>query len=201
MGLIILLLLATLLTPLTNASESLPRAFSNDTYPRLYDVSFKKWSRTYNRDIPWYWLKAQCYQESLLKPMAVSHAGAKGLCQFMSATWNEEMAKLGMKGGDIFLPSLNIQAAASYMNRMRNVYKAPRPEYDKHSLAMASYNAGVGNIVKAQKLGGGSLSWEPARDALHLVTGHHANETKTYVKRIWNFIENMEKQDGFYYRH
>lgn len=171
-----------------------------DPFPRKYDLSFKKWSGMYNPSLPWYWLKAQCYQESLLKPNAVSPVGAKGLCQFMDFTAKDEMKKLGVEGGDVFNPALNIQMAASYMKQLRNIYKAPRPEYDRHSLAMASYNAGAGNIIKAQKLAGNSLLWEPTKDKLHLVTGHHSNETKTYVERIWEFIARMEDNDPWYYK-
>ena len=132
--------------------------------------------------VDWRLLKAQCYQESLLDPLAVSPVGAQGICQFMPATW----ADMPIEGSP-FTPRLNIHAAAYYMGRLRTGWSSPRPEFDRHSLAMASYNAGFGNLLKAQRLCTGAILYAEIIDCLPDVTGRHSNETITYVERIWGF--------------
>lgn len=153
----------------------------------LYDISIRKWNKIYNPEIPWYWAKAQLVAESGLKPNAVSPVGAKGLGQFMPDTWKDMQRELRFNGSE-YTPVLSIQAHAYYMQKLRGQFKAERPEWDKHSLALASYNAGLGNILKAQKAGGGSLMYDPMIKALPTITGKaHSRETTMYVQRIWKF--------------
>ena len=172
----------------TRAKESLQL---KDT---LYDVSIRKWSSVYTPDYPWCWNKAQIKAESAFRVDAVSPVGAKGLGQFMPATWKQMVRELGMESGsDAFNPALNIQATTYYMAKLRSNFKAPRPEWDKHSLAMASYNAGLGNILKAQAYTG-SLMYTPMITHLHKVTGHHHVETKNYVTRIWGYVAEYERE-------
>lgn len=45
--------------------------------------------------VDWRLLKAQYYQESHLKPNAVSPVGAAGVAQFMPATWRQISRELG----------------------------------------------------------------------------------------------------------
>jgi len=48
----------------------------------------------------WCAVKAMCHHESLDNPLAVSHAGAMGLCQVMESTWREwEQKLIGEEGG------------------------------------------------------------------------------------------------------
>ncbi|MEQ9131114.1 MAG: transglycosylase SLT domain-containing protein [Salinisphaeraceae bacterium] len=137
-------------------------------------------------------LAAQCYQESLFDSDAVSPVGAMGLCQFMPATWDEAVSGLGWaRGASAFDPKLSILAAAWYMQRQRSIWKSPRPEWDRHTLAMAGYNAGAGNILAAQREAGGALMACSILGQLHRVTGHHATETRTYVRRIWRWHRQM----------
>lgn len=160
----------------------------------VYDASIKKWSGVYTPEYPWYWNKAQLIAESNLNTNAISPVGAKGLGQFMPNTWKDMERQLGWKGSE-YNSSLNIQAQAYYMRNLRRQFKAPRPEKDKHSLALASYNAGLGNILKAQRYEN-SLLYAPMINNLHRVTGHHHRETKQYVIRIWNYIDRLEKVYG-----
>lgn len=159
---------------------------------KLYDASMRKWSSVYTPEIPWYWNKAQVIAESNLNPRAVSPVGAMGLGQFMPDTWGDMQRQLGFKGS-AYSPALNLQAQAYYMRNLRGQFKAPRPEYDKHSLAMASYNAGLGNILKAQRYEG-SLMYAPMINSLPRVTGHHSKETRGYVQRIWRYIAILERE-------
>jgi UDP-N-acetylmuramyl pentapeptide synthase len=45
-----------------------------------------------------------------------------------------------------------IEAGAYYMKKLRKAWNWKRPQIDKHKLALASYNAGIGNLLKAQDL-------------------------------------------------
>lgn len=151
---------------------------------------------TYDRDIEravdrWWppgsdarWWKAQLYQESRLDPDAVSPAGARGLAQFMPATWAEISARLGYGGLSPHLAEPAIDAGAFYMARLWANWTAPRPASDRWDLARASYNAGLGNLLKAQQRCGGPPGFAAIMACLPDVTGHHARETITYVARI-----------------
>lgn len=158
-----------------------------------YDNSFRKWTAYYIPEVPWYWLKAQCWQESRLKPDAVSPVGAKGVCQFMPPTWKDMQNKLNFQG-DPFIPDLNIQAAASYMSQLRDVWdRRQRTNPQVHSLALASYNAGTGNILKAQEVSGNKRLWCEIQPSLVEVTGRHSKETTHYVEVIWKYVRQLEE--------
>ena len=51
-------------------------------------------------------------------------------------------------------------------------------------MGQAGYNAGNGNILKAQELSGGERCWDGIAPYLYLVTGHYSRETIQYVWRI-----------------
>jgi len=150
-----------------------------------YDDEFQDAAELWLPGWDWVWLKAQCQQESLLKADAVSPAGAMGLCQFMPGTWREEMQRRGIGNASPFNPYLSIQAAGSYMARLCKSWKSERPENDRRRLAQASYNAGIGNILKAQKRCNNARHWPEISACLIQVTGpRNSHETLTYVKRI-----------------
>lgn len=85
--------------------------------------------------IDWELLKAQAIVESALNPHAMNvHTGAKGLAQFMDATWKE------WGEGDPFDPAENIKAQAKYMAYLLHHYDGDVP------LALAAYNWGLGHV-------------------------------------------------------
>lgn len=171
-------------------------AQDSEAISNKYDDSFQRWSAYYLPDVPWYWLKAQCWQESRLNPNAVSPVGAKGVCQFMPPTWKDMQNKLGFQG-DPFIPDLNIQAAASYMSQLRDVWdRRSRNNVQVHSLALASYNAGTGNILKAQEKSSGKRLWCEIQPHLVEVTGRHSKETTHYVEVIWNYVKELIQFGG-----
>lgn len=133
----------------------------------------------------WRLLKAQCYQESLLDPFAVSHVGAAGLCQFMPGTWSDARMAIGASiDADRFIPEASIRAAGWYMGRLHGQWRAERPSMDRFMLSAASYNAGLGHLVAAQRLCGGENLYRDIIPCLSQVTGNHSKETVTYVQRI-----------------
>jgi soluble lytic murein transglycosylase-like protein len=160
----------------------LPLLSSASQYDRLIERS----ANTFMPSVDWRLWKAQVKAESAFRPNAVSPVGAQGLSQIMPATFKEIAAKSGIKGSPLD-PEVNLMSGAWYMARMRNTFKAPRPDHERHNLAMASYNAGAKNIIKAQKLAGNPTGWDPVAEKLPLVTGRHAKETQDYVKKIRSF--------------
>lgn len=159
-----------------------------------YDSHFKDATDQWLPGRDWRELKAQCYQESLLKPDAVSHAGARGLCQFLDATYAEVPSAIHAKG-TVFSPIASAHAAAWYMRRMRAIWKSPRPDWDRQRLAWASYNAGAGNLIRAQKACGGPSGFNPIMLCLPKITGIHSRETTTYVQRIDRWLIRLHAVD------
>lgn len=133
------------------ALGSSAQAFSEDSsFLSRYDKYFWRYSSRYMPDHDWVWLKAQCYQESRLKNGQISPVGAKGVCQFMPGTWDDYQKAFEIVA-DVFNPHMNIRAAAWYMHRMERVWSGrDRTPEERLPLAQASYNYGVGNVLKAQ---------------------------------------------------
>jgi soluble lytic murein transglycosylase-like protein len=156
------------------------------SFPDEWDADFKLATEVF---LPigtdWRLLKAQCYQESKLHPLAVSPVGAFGLCQFMPGTAREVSRKLGVSADQFWLPAVSIRAAGYYMGKLIYSWKAERPPLDRHKLALASYNAGIGHILKAQKLCDNARLYDDiVPPCLPRVTGRHSAETIGYARNI-----------------
>ena len=149
-----------------------------------YDELIRQAAQRYLWGYDWRLFKAQLWQESKLNPYAVSPAGAKGIGQFMPATWDQWSVKAGYAGYDVTHPEASIFTAACYMAYLIGQWSSPRPDIDRYLLAAASYNAGLGNILKAQKRSGDALWYAPIIRCLDQVTGDASTETVTYGKRI-----------------
>lgn len=155
----------------------------SDSSSKAYDKYFEHFGQIYLERYDWRWLKAQGLQESLLVPDAESSAGAQGIMQIMPRTWREETEQLGIIASPNN-PRVNIQVGSRYMRKMIRFWKAPRTEQQRLELAHASYNAGAGNILKAQGRCPSQV-WSRISKCLHLITGSkNSNETIVYVKRI-----------------
>lgn len=169
-----------------------PAFSSAGSFPDRFDAQFERAADQFLPGVDYRLLKAQCYQESLLQADAVSPVGAQGLCQFMPATWREVSGELGWPAhATAFAPDLAIQAAAYYDAKLRRFWSSPRAHADRMSLVFASYNAGAGHLVKAQRLSGGARDYASISRRLPDVTGDHARETLTYVSRIWGYWQQM----------
>lgn len=162
-----------------------PAAFSRPLSFAEYDDEVRSSVKRYWADFPdWLYWKAQLYQESLLDPDARSAVGALGVAQFMPATWLQVTQQLGWSGVSARDARYAIDAGAFYMASLRRTWRAPRPALDRHRLAEASYNAGAGNLIRAQALCGGRALYAEISPCLPQVTGRFAQETLTYVVRI-----------------
>ena len=136
----------------------------------------------------WCWLKAWAMAESNLDPQAISPAGAVGILQVMPKTGAWISKRYGGKlrrASELKNARTNIRIAALYIAHLGRFWSYPRPDYCRLQLRQASFNAGEGNVVKAQELSGGRLCWSHIAAFMHRVTGQkHSEETISYVQRI-----------------
>jgi soluble lytic murein transglycosylase-like protein len=169
---------------------------SASSFPNRYDRQIRKAVKFYWPDRPdWKEWKAQLYQESRLRPGAVSPVGAAGLAQFMPATWREMRRVMQYdKYASPYDADLAIEAGAYYMRRLRIGWSSPRPPDDRQQLAQASYNAGMGNMIRAQKACGMAVLYDEIIVCLPDITGRHADETIDYVRRIRHWRSMMEAE-------
>lgn len=154
-------------------------------FSALYDSEIDAATSRCWRDFPYplAW-KAQLYQESHLNPDAVSPVGARGIAQFMPATWAQEMKALGWNNVTPHSAPHAILAGACYMAKLRRAWRSDRPVWDRQWLAQASYNAGMGNLIKAQRKCGGVARYDAIAKCLPQVTGRNSKETLDYIERI-----------------
>jgi len=126
-------------------------------------------------------------QESSFDPYAVSHAGARGMMQLMVGTAREQAGKMGI-GFDSYKlisePSYNVMIGSSYFQRMLNIWGGNVP------LAVASYNAGSGNVGKWVRQYGDPRGQV---DVLKWIEAIPYSETRSYVQRV---IENSVVYDS-----
>lgn len=159
---------------------------SAGSFPAKFDRDIKSAAGRYLPGTDWQLYKSQLIAESGLRPAAVSPVGAKGLAQFMPGTWAQIAREMGYELVSATEPRPAIEAGAFYMAKLKRQWRYPRPEADRHSLALASYNAGLGNILKAQQLCGDPNLYSDIIQCLPRVTGHHSKETLGYVRIIWS---------------
>lgn len=164
------------------------------SFSRKYDFAIEKAAKRWWPDLPWKLWKAQLYQESKLDPKAVSPVGARGLAQFMPGTWNDMIRQMNLESGaSPHDPDAAIEAGAFYMAKLRNTWRRDRDAFQRNDLAAASYNAGTGNILKAQTGCKDARLWPDIAPCLIEVTGEQfSHETRTYVSRIATWWKQME---------
>lgn len=141
----------------------------------------------------WRLYKAQIFKESSMRPDAVSPAGAEGLLQFMPPTWEEVKQELNFpESATPFDPEFAILAGAYYMQKLRGQWTWERPEADRIALSLASYNAGTGNLLKAQRLAGNVSDYAGIVSKLVQITGEkNSRETLHYVTRIFGLYSGL----------
>lgn len=164
-----------------------------DKFTKKYDAQFRKNSKRYfGTTYEWRFWKSQSMAESNLKPTAVSHVGAKGIMQIMDFTRGDIDKRLGTKG-DPFDPRWAIQAGIWYDRQLYNQWRSKRTELNRVALTLASYNAGLGNILKSQRVcmaanGTDCNNWSGIKRHGPDVNSWHHPETIGYVNRIFRFM-------------
>ena len=127
-------------------------------------------------------------QESSFDRAAVSHAGARGMMQLMPATARELSGKMGLGydagklTGD---PAYNIMLGSRYFENLLSYWGGNAP------LAVASYNAGMGNVRKWVNSNGDPRM--PGVDVIRWIEEIPFSETKGYVQRV---LENAVVYDA-----
>lgn len=157
-------------------------------YTTEFDARIKAAVTNLWPDCPdWRYAKAQAIAESNLELDARSPVGALGPLQFMPDTWADVARELEFPpGAEPTDPAYAFRAGACYMQDMWDFWSNPaRGKLDRLRLAFASYNAGAGNLAKAQRLAGGALEYDRIVRQLSIVTGEqNARQTTDYVARI-----------------
>ena len=114
--------------------------------------------------------------ESGLNPKILSRAGAGGLWQFMRATGREFGLRQDAYVDERFDPEKSTEAACRYLRQLYNIF-------GDWEMALASYNAGPGNVKRAMRRSGGDTFWS-VYDAL-------PKETRGYVPQFVAIIYMM----------
>ena len=166
-----------------------PLAAAGGDWTHVYDARFRDaalaaWSP--ERHVFWPALKAQAACESALRPDATSPVGAAGIAQFMPGTWQDVKLREGWPhDATPYDVDYAIRAQASEIERLAvRVWTSPRPVDLELEVVWASYNAGPGHVIKAQRHAHGARDWVDIAPYMHTVTGDHAKETLGYVECI-----------------
>ena len=113
------------------------------------------------RGLGWDWrlLAAQVAQESKFDPRARSWAGARGLLQLMPRTARE----MGVRNSTD--PEQNVAGGVRYLVKLSGLWADEIPdEAERLKFVLASYNAGRGHVLDAQRLaeqaGDDPLKWD-----------------------------------------
>jgi soluble lytic murein transglycosylase-like protein len=146
-------------------------------YPFPYQDSIVKYAS--KKQINPLLVLALMRQESRFQSQVISPSGAIGLMQLMPTTADWIARKLSLKNYDLTNPEDNIRLGTWYLQENLERHE------DNTLLAVASYNAGVGNLYK----------WNPHddRDLDEFVENIPFEETKKYVKEVfsnyWNYLQ------------
>jgi len=117
-------------------------------------------------------------QESQFDTRAVSHAGARGLMQFMPATAREVSGWIGRSYNRSALtrdPQYSISLATAYYESLFN-------RWSNHALSAGSYNAGPGNVNRWIRANGDPRT--PGVDIIRWIEEIPIYETKNYIQRV-----------------
>jgi len=173
-------------------------AQSPPNFNRDYDPYFKAYSSMFLEDVlpdaDYRWFLAQCVQESgpRLNPLAQSSAGAVGVCQLMPGTARD----FGLDPEHRVLAKENIRAGALTLRRCTTLFWPRDTRYQRLQLGQACYNAGGGNVIKAQIRCGGARLWPDIAPCMSQITGKYAAETLHYVEVIPRWHRLLIQRDG-----
>ena len=123
-------------------------------------------------------------QESSFDPNAISSAGARGLMQLMVATAQDTAKKANINFAAEKLtadPAYNVMIGSTHLAELVNEWGG------SYCLAIASYNAGKGNVKKWITANGDPR--DKAIDPIRWVEKIPVTETRIYVQRV---MENLQ---------
>ena len=152
----------------------------------LADVYFPLFEQTldkYNMPLE---IKYLAVVESALNPRAGSHAGAKGLWQFMYNTGKMYKLNVTTLVDDRYDPIKSTEAACQHLQDLYD-------NYGDWFLALAAYNSGAGNVNKAIRRAGGLTNYWAIWPFL-------PKETRGYVPAFIavNYVMNYSQEHNLY---
>lgn len=155
----------------TVEQDSAPAYFLRMYYPVRYVDAIRKYSARNGVDP--HLVMGLILQESYYNPKARSAVGATGLMQLMPPTARELSQRLHVPFGPARLtnPDVNIELGTLQLKLLINMFSG------NPLLAIASYNAGQGNVLKWKRA-------SPGKSADELVESMPFSETRNYVKRV-----------------
>lgn len=150
-----------------------------DVYFPLFEQALDKY------DMPLE-IKYLAVVESALNPRAGSHAGAKGLWQFMYGTGKAYNLNVTSLIDDRFDPVKATEAACQHLQDLYDTY-------GDWFLALAAYNSGAGNVNKAIRRAGGLKNYWAVWPFL-------PRETRGYVPAFIavNYVMNYSQEHNIY---
>ena len=155
----------------TVEQDSVPLYFFRMYYPLKYSEEIQKYSKRMELDSTL--VRGLILQESYFNPKAKSRVGATGLMQLMPATAQDHGRRLRIAFATSRLenPDVNIQLGTYHLRMLVNLFRG------NVYLAIASYNAGQGNVAKWRRAA-------PGKPIDELLESIPFPETRNYVKRV-----------------
>lgn len=161
-----------------------------------YDQTFRKYSKRYfGVGFDWRVFKAQAMAESQMNPTARSWVGARGLMQLMPSTF-KDIQSHASGFGSIDDPEWNIAAGILHDRDMWRRWQRDSIDVDRREFMFASYNAGEGTIMNAQRACvAKSLdrrAWRSVETVAPEVPRWRYRETLGYVRKIRNGLDSLD---------
>ena len=155
----------------TVEQDSVPLYFFRMYYPSKYSDSIEKHSK--ERGLDPNLVRGLILQESYYNPKAKSRVGATGLMQLMPPTAKEHAGRLRIPFAVSRLenPDVNIRLGTFHLRMLIDMFRG------NTYFAVASYNAGQGNVLKWRRAAPG----KPTDEFLESIP---FQETRNYVKRV-----------------
>ena len=157
----------------TSIKSTIPLVASNKSAP--YEASINEHAR--RQGVAADLVRAVIQVESAFNPVAVSNKGAMGLMQLMPATAME----LGVRNP--FDPDQNIRGGVTYLKQLLTRYD------QKVELALAAYNAGIGNVEKY----GDVPPFKETRNYVNKITKAAPPQPKNIVYKWFELVDGQPK--------
>jgi soluble lytic murein transglycosylase-like protein len=166
----------------TAQQGEVPTYFLKMYYPAKYVEAIRKYSK--KNGIDPYVVMALIHQESAFNPKARSVVGAMGLMQLMPATGRELGNRIHGSFSTARLedPEFNIELGTFYLRHLIDLFGG------NVQLAVASYNAGQGNVMKWRRANRRSMD--------EFLESIPFAETRNYVKRVTILSSGFRRLNG-----
>src|SRR6185503_16912836 len=155
----------------TVEQDTVPAYFLKMYYPLKYSDEIEQYAK--ERGLDPNLVRGLILQESYYNPKAQSSVGATGLMQLMPPTAKEHAQRLGLSysPAKLVTPAYNVRLGTFHLRMLIDMFRGN--EY----LAIASYNAGQGNVLKWRRAA-------PSKPMDEFLESIPFQETRNYVKRI-----------------